>query len=128
MLLTCHRELPGISVNALRLSLRNNEGVTKEDAELAVGGDRVGLNHQHDAGLKHLLVLFGLDVVGEDMRLGADEIDAVNVDGPPLDSTSAIKESGLEQLVQMMAGSRHVHHALEAPQHDPQRAVAPLVF
>src|SRR4029450_1776827 len=89
MLLTCHRELPGISVNALRLSLRNNEGVTKEDAELAVGGDRIGLNHQHRAGLKHLLVLFGLDVVGEDMRLGADEIDTGNVDGARLDSPRA---------------------------------------
>src|SRR4030095_12109969 len=81
MLLTCHREIPGISVNALRLSLRNNECVTKEDAELAVGGDRVGLNHQHHAGLKHLLVLFGLDVVGEDMRLGAHKNATVHVDG-----------------------------------------------
>src|SRR4030095_3810539 len=117
MLLTCHRELPGISVNTLRLSLRNNEGVTKEDAELAVGGDRSGLNHQHHAGVKTLLVLFGLHVVGEDMRLGADEIDAVNVDGPRLDSTSAIKASGLDQLVQMMAGSRPVHPSPGARQH-----------
>ena len=79
-LLTYHRHFPRITINTLRLAVGDDERVAEEDAEHAVGGDGVGLYDQHHAGLEHPLVLFGLDVVGEDMRLGADEVDAVNVD------------------------------------------------
>ena len=77
-LLTDYRKLPRIPVDALRLSVRDNKRVAEEDAKLAVGGHGVRLDHQYHSGLKHLLVLFGLDMVGEDMRLRAYEIDAVN--------------------------------------------------
>ena len=77
-----HRQLPRITINAFRLAVGNDERVAEEDAEHAVGGDGVGLDDQHHAGLKHLFVVFGLKVVGEDMRLGADEVDAVNMDRP----------------------------------------------
>src|SRR5262249_60619192 len=57
-------------------------------------------------------------MIGEDMGLGANEIDAVNVDGSRLHSFLPIKASRLDEPVQMMACSRHIHHALEARQHD----------
>ena len=60
--------------------------MAEEDAEHAVGGDGVGLDHEHHAGLEHLLVLFGLDMVSEDVRLGADEVDAVNMNGTRLNA------------------------------------------
>ena len=55
LLLTYHRHLPRITVDALRLAVGNNERVAKEDAEHAVGGDGIRFDDQHHAGLEHLL-------------------------------------------------------------------------
>ena len=81
-LLVHNGQLPRITIDAFRVAVGNNESMAEEDAEHAVGGDGVGLDDQHHAGLKHLLVLFGLNMVGEDVWLGADEVDAVNMDRP----------------------------------------------
>src|SRR5262245_24067936 len=42
--LTYHRQLPRIAVDALRLTVCDDECVAEEDAEHAVGGDGVGLD------------------------------------------------------------------------------------
>ena len=57
LLLTYHRQLPRITINAFRLAVGDDKGVAKEDSEHAVGGDGVGLDDQHHAGLEHLLTL-----------------------------------------------------------------------
>ena len=56
----------------------HDEGVAEENAEHAVGGDRVGLGHDDHAGLEHLVDLVRLGALGEDVRLVGDDVDAVH--------------------------------------------------
>ena len=74
-------------------------GVAEEDPEIAVVGDRVGLGHEHHAGLEGLLERLGVDVLAEDVRAVGDEVDAVGMDRARLHALLAEKFSrGADRL------------------------------
>src|SRR6266567_6924664 len=62
--------------------LGHDEGVAEEDAESAVGRDRIGFRHDDHARLQHHVDLDALDVLGADMRVVGDEVDAVALGRP----------------------------------------------
>src|SRR5712692_2382321 len=113
-ILTHHCELPGKIIDTFRRAFGDDEGVAEEDAEHTVGGDGVGLDHQNHAGLKFLLELFCLEMIRKDVRRGAYEVDAVNVNGTRLHTLLAVEAARFDQLLQLMTGARHGHHPLEA--------------
>src|SRR5690349_806132 len=73
-------QLPGKLVDALVAALGDDEGVAEEDAELAVGADRIGLGHEHHAGLERLLERLGVHMLAEHVRAVGDQVDAVRMD------------------------------------------------
>src|SRR5258707_14065807 len=75
-----HHQIPWKRINAFAPCFGHNEGVPKEDAEIAVHRDRVRLGHEHHAGAKYLFECLAVNAVGEDMRPVGDEVDAVGMD------------------------------------------------
>src|SRR5262249_41415508 len=108
-----HHHLPGKLVHALVAGLGHDERVAHEDAELAVGGDRVGLGHEHHAGAKHLLERLAVHALGEDVRAVGDEVDAVRVDRARLHTLGAELLTDLLDLRQRIARLEGGPHLLE---------------
>src|SRR5437899_3570825 len=78
------RDLQREIVDHLVPGVGHDEGVAEKDPERAVGRDRVRLRHDDHAGLKHHVDLFTLYMLGADMRVVGDEIDAVALRRPRL--------------------------------------------
>jgi len=58
-----HRDFQWELIDDLVPGFSHDERVVEEDAEQAVGRDRVGLGHDHHAGLEHFLEGFRLYVL-----------------------------------------------------------------
>src|SRR5690348_4809678 len=107
-------QLPRKLVDTLVAVSGHDEGVAEENPEPAVGGDRIGLGHEHHAGTEGAFERLGVDPIGEDMRAVADEIDAVGMNGPRLHALLAEEAPGRANALDRIARLDLGHHALEA--------------
>src|SRR5215208_608862 len=82
----------------------DNESVAEENPEQAVGGDRVGLRHYDHTGFQHLLERFGGDMLGDNVRLVSDEIDAMALRRPRLHTLVTEELAGPADLLAGPAG------------------------
>ena len=102
--LSSHRDLQRKIVDHLVAFVGHDKSVAEENAEQPVRRDRIGLGHDDHAGLEHFLEFFRADVLGDDMRLVGDEIDAVALRRPRLVAVVAEKFAGLPHVLRGLAG------------------------
>src|SRR3954451_1220754 len=96
----------------------DDEGMAEENAEHAVGGNRIGLRHDDHAGLEHLFERLRRNMLGDDVRLIGDEVDAVALGRARLDALVAEELAGLPDLLAGVAGTNLGDDLLVAGQRD----------
>src|SRR5262249_54113493 len=113
-----HSYLQWKIVHHLVAGVGDDEGVAEENAEQAVGRDRVGLRHDDHAGLEHGLELRRRDVVGGGVRVVGAQIAAVARGRARLIAVVAEEPAGEPHRFRRLAGRDFIDDATVAGQRE----------
>src|SRR5262249_11544068 len=112
------RDLQWELVDHIVAVLRHDKRVPEEDPERAVGGDRVGLCHGDHAGLEHHVDRLAPHMLGAEVAVIGDEVDAVALRRPRLHALVAEEFAGDADVLSRLAGRDFGDDALVARERD----------